>query len=235
MFCRNIRHVCSHQTASLFTLLITLILFTLFSSVQRSAADDDTALPDVGEPPSELVTGSDNGAGSGETAVQQASSNHYIYLPFVTKPPTCALNDEEQQIADLAIVHPDQGRAIMNCSSILAQVAREKAQDLATRQFFSHVNPDGEGPNYLVTQAGYNLPAWYGSAMGSNNIESIAAGYTTAAAAWAGWMASSGHRTHVLAESSFWAEQTNYGIGYYYDASSPYRHYWVFISAPSEE
>ena len=161
-----------------FYTLIPLFILVMFSLVGRLAADDEP-LPDVDVPPTELEVGLDNDAENGETAptsprwqtVQQAKATHYAYLPMVVSPPTCSLNNEEQQIADFAIAHPEQGRAIMNCSSILSQVARAKAQDMAIRQFFSHVNPDGIGPNYLVKEAGYNLPAWYGSAMDSNNID----------------------------------------------------------------
>ena len=121
----------------------------------------------------------------------------------------------------------------MRCHKILAQVAREHAEDMAARDYFNPVNPDGFGPNYLVEQAGYELPDWYSQALDANNIESIAAGYTTPEAAWNGWLASPGHRTHVLGEDSdFFADQTNYGIGYAFAPGSQYTHYLVFISAP---
>ena len=102
---------------------------------------------------------------------------------------------------------------------------------MGTRAYFSHTNPDGYGPNYLVQQAGYALPNWYSQELDANNIESIAAGYGTASAAWEGWMNSTGHRTHILGLDSFWAEQTDYGIGYAYIPGSPYGHYWVVITA----
>jgi len=216
-----------------YTLTLFLAIFSLSISVQRSVANDDVTLPDVGDPPAETTIGSGVDV-IRETAVEQTAATHFVYLPIVIKPPSCALNSQEQEIANLAMAHPSQGRVVMSCSSILAQVARAKAQDMAMRQFFGHTNPDGEGPNHLVKEAGYTLPTWYSAATDSNNIESIAAGYTTAAAAWEGWMNSTGHRVHLLAESSFWADQTNFGVGYYYDASSPYKHYWVFLSAPPE-
>ncbi len=158
-----------------------------------------------------------------------------VFLPIVMKPWTCDLNAQEQEIANFASSHPDQGRAVMNCDPILAQVARERALDMGTRNYFDHTNPDGFGPNYLVKQAGYALPAWYHQDDAANNIESIAGGHSTAAAAWAGWLNSYGHKAHVLGESTFWAEQTNFGVGYAYVPGSTYTHYWVFISAHPEE
>lgn len=162
------------------------------------------------------------------------------YLPVVANHPapaplppeeSCALNAQEQEIADRMKNDPEQQRPALNCHPILHQVARERAEDMGIRAYFSHVNPDGYGPNYLVQQAGYLLPSWYNQAPDANNIESIAGGYPTAEAAWQAWMNSSGHRTHLLGLHSFWAEQTDYGIGYVYVPGSPYGHYWVVLTA----
>jgi uncharacterized protein YkwD len=161
-----------------------------------------------------------------------------VFLPFIAReeipeePPTeCDLNAQELQIAQYMIEHPEQQRPSLTCHPILAQVARERAQDMADRGYFSHTNPDGYGPNYLVQQAGYILPAYYDQSPDGNNIESIAGGYPTAEAAWAGWMGSEGHRTHLLGLDPFWAEQIEYGIGYVYEPGSDYGHYWVVITA----
>src|SRR5688572_25772004 len=39
----------------------------------------------------------------------------------------------------------------------LARVAESKALDMAKRNYFNHVSPDGLGINYLVHQSGYSL------------------------------------------------------------------------------
>ena len=143
-----------------------------------------------------------------------------------------ALSAEEQAVANLMINDPQQHRSGMVLDPILARVARERAQDLAARNYFSHVNPDGYGPNYLVQQAGYTLPAWWGSSPTANYIESIAAGHTSPAAVYTGWMNSPPHRTHILALDPFYTNQTSYGVGYAYIASGNYHHYWVIITAP---
>jgi uncharacterized protein YkwD len=126
---------------------------------------------------------------------------------------------------------PGQKRPSLTCNLILSQVAHARAVDMGTRGYFNHVNPDGYGPNYLVRQAGYILPSYYDSSPSGNNIESIAAGYATADAAWAGWMNSTPHRTHLLGLNPFFAEQIDYGIGYAYISPSPYLNYWVAITA----
>jgi uncharacterized protein YkwD len=147
---------------------------------------------------------------------------------------TCELNAVEQAVASLAENHILQGRTTMSCNLTLSQVARERAEDMAARSYFGHTNPDGDGPNRLVQEAGYVLPAFYSQGDAGNNIESIVAGYSNLSDAFDAWMDSSGHRAHLLGESSFYANQIEFGVGYAFDPDSPYRHYYVFLSAYRE-
>lgn len=146
---------------------------------------------------------------------------------------TCDLSDYEKKVAEFMQSDPRQGRATMRCNPILARVARERAQDMGARGYFSHTNPDGEGPNYLVLKAGYELPSWYPADRTVNNLESIGAGYANPAEVWEAWMKSSKHRMHILAEVSFYASQTEYGIGFAEVPGSPFEQYWVVITAPA--
>jgi uncharacterized protein YkwD len=177
------------------------------------------------------------------TTQPAAAQTFHIFVPMVAtdgsgpvgsgeEPESCGLNSEEAAVAELMVAHPDQQRDNPVCNSILAQVARARARDMALRGYFSHTNPDGVGPNQLAREAGYPLPDWYGSNLNSNNIESIGGGYSSAGDVWQGWLESSSHRTHVLGTSSFWAEQRAYGVGYYFLPDAPLQHYWVFLSAP---
>lgn len=172
-----------------------------------------------------------------------AQGGYQIFIPTATneaiiglggdpEPAQCALNEQESLVAQFAENDPGQQRERMVCDPILAEVARAKARDMALRGYFSHTSPEGEGPNLWVREAGYPLPDWYGSSASSNNIESIGAGYPTPDAAWAAWLNSQTHQIHVLGTQSFYADQEAYGVGYYYNADSEYKHYWVFLSAP---
>ena len=144
------------------------------------------------------------------------------------------MSAEERELA--AILTSDRGqrrdRSRMHVDPILSAVARARAEDMAKRRYVAHVNPDGFGPNALVRAAGYALPSFWGGGRSQNFIESIGAGQATAELAWEGWMRSSPHRTHLLASASFYRDQTNFGIGSYADPSSPFRKYWVVITAP---
>lgn len=143
-------------------------------------------------------------------------------------------NSVEIEIATLARQHPAQARSSMVYDPRLNVVARAKAMDLGRRAYFAHVDPDGYGPNKAVELAGFTLPDWWGDALNANYVESIAGGYANAQAAFDGWMASAGHKRHILAETDFYAGQTRYGVGYAQVPGSPYTRYYVFISAPPE-
>jgi uncharacterized protein YkwD len=163
-----------------------------------------------------------------------------VYLPMISANAvsaanqTCELNAREEALFKLVAEDPGQQRREVRCNPVLARVARERAIDMATRGYFSHVNPDGYGPNYLVRAAGYKLPDWYDKSDGANNIESIGGGYTDAWAVFRAWLSSEYHHIHVLGTVDFYAEQEEIGIGFYADENSPYGTYWVFISAPKE-
>ena len=81
----------------------------------------------------------------------------------------------------------------------LAQVAYDHSWDMDKRDFFDHVNPDGDDPFDRMTNQGVSY-SWAG--------ENIAAGQSTAASVMAAWMGSSGHRDNILS-SNF----TEIGIG----------------------
>ena len=144
------------------------------------------------------------------------------------------LASEEQQLANRLVrdhgQHRDSRRMVLD--PVLTALARTRAADMAKRHYFSHTDPDGNGPNVLARSAGYALPSSWCRSRAENFIESIGAGQATAEAAWEAWMHSPMHRTHLLAQSSFYRDQTNFGIGFYSDPASPYRNYWVVLTAP---
>ncbi|MES2924500.1 MAG: CAP domain-containing protein [Verrucomicrobiota bacterium] len=129
--------------------------------------------------------------------------------------------------------NPGQMRRIVSLDPILCKVARQRAVDMERRNYFNHVNPSGQGPNFLVRRAGYFLPSYYDGSKSGNNIESIAMTTGTAREAFALWINSSPHKTHLLGVDSFYREQTSIGIGVYQSKSFPHYKYYVFISAPA--
>jgi len=78
-----------------------------------------------------------------------------VYLPLIVYSPIeasgCQLTAEGQQVLNLLKEHPEQARSTITCHPLLEAVASARAQDMAERDYFAHVNPDGYGPNYLYS------------------------------------------------------------------------------------
>lgn len=96
----------------------------------------------------------------------------------------------------------------------LAHAARNHAQDMAARDYFAHVTPEGVRPADRVTLAGYEWRA---------TGENIAAGYPDPAAVVDGWLTSPGH-CHNLMNPVY----RELGVGFFQDSDSAYRGgaYW---------
>jgi uncharacterized protein YkwD len=123
----------------------------------------------------------------------------------------------------------------------LAASAAKRAADMAKRNYFSHVNPDGIGPNFFVRQEGYILPAFWSTSKSTNNVESISAGYEGGVANVINLIndggasnASAGHRIHLLGLNSFFKGHTKIGIGLAHSQASTYKYYFVIHTAPPE-
>ena len=95
----------------------------------------------------------------------------------------------------------------------LHEAARDHSEDMAINNYFSHSSLDGRTVLDRIEDAGYQ---W--GAAGEN----IAAGYSTPQSVVNGWMNSAGHRQNILS-----SHYCDLGVGYAYDPSSAYDHYWT--------
>ncbi len=151
-----------------------------------------------------------------------------VFLPLVSvseppSPPPPGWSAFEIRVVELT----NQERAANGCAVALVmndklhQAAHDHNADMIARDFFSHTNPDGEGPAERLAEVGYNW-SWLG--------ENIAAGYPSSEAVMAGWMGSAGHRANIL-NCNF----TEIGVGYVYAADDPgteqWHHYWTQVFA----
>lgn len=82
---------------------------------------------------------------------------------------------------------------------LLAEAARRKAEDMAARGYFAHVDPDGRQPWYWLNQVGYRY---------SYAGENLAVNFTDSKAVERAWMNSPTHRANILKP-----EYTRIGIG----------------------
>ncbi len=118
----------------------------------------------------------------------------------------------------------------------LANVARKKALDMASRNYFAHVDPDGNGINILVHNAGYKLPEKWISDKKQNLFESISAGHDDCVTSIRSLIKDEGisppfHRQHLLGMDPFWAGCTDIGIGFARAPGSEYGTYTCIIIA----
>ena len=119
----------------------------------------------------------------------------------------------------------------------LAQVAEAKAYDMANRNYFGHVNPEGYGMNYYISKTGYALEKEWTANKKDNFFESIAAGDSTGENAINNLILdkgipSLGHRKHLLGVEQWNAALVDIGIGFAKRANgSMYGYYMSVIIA----
>lgn len=121
-------------------------------------------------------------------------------------------------------------------NNTLALDAEKKALDMLERNYFGHVDPDGNGINILIFEAGYKMPEdWYKD-ISKNNFESIGAGYSGGIELIQQLIEDKGvsppgHRNHLLGIEDFWANCTDIGIGFAKGEGSKYPSYCCIIIA----
>jgi uncharacterized protein YkwD len=101
----------------------------------------------------------------------------------------------------------------------LAQVAEARATDMAEKDYFAHVNKQGEAVNIQLNRAGYVLQKEFLKNKKENSFESIAFGPATGVEAIQGLILDKGinppnHRKHLLGMTPFWANCYDCGIGF---------------------
>ena len=124
----------------------------------------------------------------------------------------------------------------LHWNDTLAKVAEAKAMDMARRNYFGHVNPDGYGINYFIQQSGYSLNAAWTKNKAENYFESIEAGSTSGKEAIETLIkdegeASYGHRNHLLGIGNWNASLADIGIGYVKCDVGKYQSYTCIIIA----
>ncbi len=81
------------------------------------------------------------------------------------------------------------GLGALAISGLLNQAAQSKANDMVTRDYWSHNTPDGQAPWTFIVAVGYGY---------QTAGENLAYGFGTASDTITGWMNSPGHRANVL-------------------------------------
>lgn len=157
----------------------------------------------------------------------------FQYLNSVRANPGAYSSDVGADLRDVRAMPP------LVWNEQLAEAARRKAVDMASRRYFGHTDPDGYGMNHFIHQAGYNLIPAFRSEPSDNNFESISAGTATPREAIINLIsdgnepvhANAGHRLHLLGMEDFWKNCRDVGIGWATNPNAPYRTYCVVLIA----
>jgi len=96
----------------------------------------------------------------------------------------------EKQVLELVNQEREKQKlSPLKWNDALANLARAHSEDMVERNFFGHINPDGQDP--FARMKTYGIEYSYAA-------ENIAAGHTTAKAVMNSWMNSRGHRENIL-------------------------------------
>lgn len=122
------------------------------------------------------------------------------------------LSQFEQKVVDLTNQErAKQGLAPLKIDTTLSKMARDKAQDMRDKNYFSHQSPTYGSPFDMMKKYGITYRA---------AGENIAAGQKTPEEVVNAWMNSEGHRANILNPN-----YTAIGVGYVQGGS--YGSYWV--------
>lgn len=125
-------------------------------------------------------------------------------------------NDSEE-MAFLGLINTYRQENSLTALTISTNLNRGSAwmtEDLATNNYFGHIDSLGRSPYQRAIDCGYPSGAGENLAAGSN--------WDTAAAAMAAWKASPGHNANMLTSS-----YSQIGIARFYKAGSQYGWYWA--------
>jgi uncharacterized protein YkwD len=118
----------------------------------------------------------------------------------------------------------------------LAKVAEARALDMAKRNYFNHVNPEGYGINFFINQSGYKLNADWLKDKKENFFESVGSGHDSGTEAIKSLIidaddATKGHRDHLLGIGEWDSTLVDVGIGFVKCDGGKYQSYTCIIIA----
>jgi uncharacterized protein YkwD len=144
-----------------------------------------------------------------------------VFLLLQNNKPEIRIPDLERLIhSSINVERRAKDREALEFDDTLATVARTHSEDMAKRDYFKHVNPEGLTPMKRLEQAGYNKCRLVGENIFQNNLYSrviTEKKRTTydwnsmekiAATTVKDWMESSGHREVILEK-----DYTRTGVG----------------------
>lgn len=171
----------------------SIIYFLLAATLAACGGGSDTPAPGAGSNPataaanngSTPTTPTGSGLANESTALGPATSCN---LPNFQADILQAVNAARAKARTCgAIAMPAVGA--VQWSDVLFASAAGHSQDMAQRNYFDHVSPEGVSAGQRATNAGYRF---------ANLGENIAAGQANVATVMAGWLGSAGHCQNIM-------------------------------------
>jgi uncharacterized protein YkwD len=145
-----------------------------------------------------------------------ASLAIFLFFPFIsfslTKKASNDISNEElsllvhnQSISEYSLSYftnkqrTEHGLLALKNNFALQKAAQSKAEDMAKKEYFSHLSPEGRTPWYWIEKSSYNY---------SSAGENLAVKFSDPETLVSRWMASQAHRENIL-NSNF----EDFGIG----------------------
>lgn len=127
------------------------------------------------------------------------------------KTPDLLLRTYERECLDITnAFRARYNQPAVEYSALATRVAQSYTKDMALRDYFSHTNPEGDGPLDRILAGGLDV---------QKVTENLAAGYPDAIQVLKGWVDSASHRQGMLESNEY------LGVGAYYYADSKYQYY----------
>ncbi|MFJ1544027.1 CAP domain-containing protein [Streptomyces sp. NPDC088246] len=183
-----------------------------------SASAPKTSGPTGRAKPSESPTSSESAATEAGKSTAPATVDKSSAAPTAEASTPAARRSVEPtsaaagsaQAAVLTLVNQERAKAgcsPVTASASLASLAQDFSDDMATRGFFDHTDPDGRTPWDRASKAGVQ---GFGG-------ENIARGQADAQAVMDSWMSSDGHRANILN-----CDYKTLGVGVHFGAGGPW-------------
>jgi uncharacterized protein YkwD len=169
------------------------IYFLIVASLAACGGGSDAPAPGVGGAPVAAT------ATPGLTPISPPASGTANQSTALSAATTCGLPNFQAEILQAVNAARAQARTCgtaampavgaVQWSDVLFSSAAGHSQDMAQRNYFDHVSPEGVSAGQRATNAGYRF---------ANLGENIAAGQANVAAVMAGWLGSAGHCANIM-------------------------------------
>lgn len=166
-----------------------------------------------------------NYVGIAYASSRDGSFSHYpahLWIALVGEPTRRAPDGWRRQLIDLVnTFRAEHDLRPVKRNRYLDRAAQAQSNDMLKRDFFDHINPNGEGPMDRVLRTGFR---------GRLVLENIAGGIPTPETAMTGWINSPGHRKAMLHP-----DVRRIGLGYAFRSRDwgkvRLNHYWTMVLA----